>query len=253
MCIHPFFLETTTMLLLVNTLAISVATGIVVAGSASLCQKDGMPSLQKDEHGKRNPMLGWWIGLSLVHVVILFAWAILLEQLGIIRLKEETDPWWLTILWVVGYWIHFEAFYWVCHRSQHLFPCFGRLTGHRGEMSAKLHHGMRPPYGPDLLMAFSAHPMDSFIVQLSAQMPWITTKLVCWVWDLPLPVMSSTTYGIIIAWLTYIGLRAHSRNGFGGQYHCLHHDDPSKGPYSFSGFPERLLCLRYERPSCSTS
>lgn len=234
------------MWLLVQTLAISVATGIAVAGSVSLCQRDGMPSLRRDEHGQRNPMLRWWVALSLVHVVILFAWAILLERLHIIRLTDTSDSWWGTVLLVVAYWVHFEAFYWICHRSQHFFPCCGRLTGHRGELSARLHHGMRPPYGPDLLMAFSAHPADSFVVQVSAQIPWITSTLVSWTCDTPLPTMSATTYGVVIAWLTYLGLRAHSRNGFGGQYHCRHHDDPSKGPYSFSGVPERLLTARSE-------
>ena len=237
--------------LLACTLAVSVGTGIVVAVCVTLIQQDACPSIRRNEQGVRNPMLPWWVALSLVHVGILFTWALFLQWLGCIRLREEflwSDPWWLTLLLIIGYWVHFEAFYWVCHRSQHMFPCVGRLTGHRGEMSSKLHHGMRPPYGPDLLTAFSAHPMDSFVVQLSAQMPWITTTLMCKLFGVsPLPTMNVGTYGIIIAWLTYIGLRAHSRKGFGGRMHCKHHDDPSSGPYSFSGFPERLCCIVYSQ------
>ena len=53
------------------------------------------------------------------------------------------------------------------------FSSFGLFTGHKGELSEKFHHGMKPPYGPDYLTAFSAHPFDDFIVQLSAQSPWI--------------------------------------------------------------------------------
>ena len=231
--------------LILITLAIGVASAVAVSLCLLLVEGDGLPSLSKDEQGNRNPMLGWWLGLTLVHIVLLFGWALFLGHFGIIRLREEPDEWWHMALYFCAYWAHFELFYWSCHRTQHCLPVFGWLTGHRGEMSAKFHHGMRPPYGPDMITAFAAHPADSFVVQLSAQSPWITTTLVCAASGGSPPSMGAPTYCVIIAWLAFIGIRAHSRKGFGGSYHCKHHDDPSSGPYSFSGYPERLLRIQY--------
>lgn len=235
----------TPLLLLFTTVATGVAVAVAVALCLVLLEGDGLPSLSKDDQGNRNPMLPWWFALTFVHVVILFGWALLLGYWDILRLDTEPDAWWVGTLYFFGYWAHFEAFYWICHRTQHCLPAFGWLTGHRGEMSAKFHHGMRPPYGPDMITAFAAHPCDAFIVQLSAQSPWLTTTLVCRAVGVQPLTMGAPTYGVIIAWLAYIGIRAHSRKGFGGAYHCKHHDDPSTGPYSFSGFPERMLMLRY--------
>ena len=99
---------------------------------------------------------------------------------------------------------------------------------------------MKPPYGPDYLTAFSAHPIDDFIVQFSAQSPWLIAYVIGMFSDFSLEI-SYLTYGITLTWLVFIGMRAHARNAFGGSEHCKHHDDPSKGPYSFSGIPEHAL------------
>lgn len=224
----------------IETVSLSLGTGVLVAVILSCLQGEKLPSLNRDENGKLNPMLSWWIFLSLVHVGIVYGWSYFLYYLGIIKLHEEFDQYWITVAFFFGYWVIFESFYWTCHRLQHLIPCFGRLTGHRGEISEKFHHGMKPPYGPDYLTAFSAHPLDDLVVQVSAQIPWVFSYIFGLITNQYL-VVSHLTYGIILSWLVFIGMRAHTRYSFGGKNHCKHHDNPSKGPYSFSGIPEALF------------
>lgn len=231
--------------MILETLTYSVLSGALLSIILSCLEGEELHSLKKDENGKRNPMLPYWAGLTLVHLCILFTWGYFLYQVGIIKIENQSDEWWVTIAFFVYYWIAFETFYYIMHRSQHKCRCFGRLTGHKGELSNKFHHGLKPPYGPDMISAFSAHPFDSFIVQLSGQSPWFWLALVP-VFGGPQIVVSNFTYGITLAWLAFIGIRAHSRQSFGGKYHCMHHDNPGKGPYSFSGIFERLLCIKYD-------
>ena len=147
----------------------------------------------------------------------------------------------LSLIFFISYWILFEIAYWCLHRLQHAIGIFGWITGHNGAMSNALHHGMKPPYGPDYLTAFSSHPLDAFVVQLTAQSPWYWLFFARQVnGDIDFHA-SMVTYGLTLSWLVYIGMRAHSRISFGGEYHCMHHDNPGAGPYSFSGYPERLF------------
>ena len=227
------------------TITIVLCTGVFSAVLLSTIQGEKLHSLRRDKNGKLNPMLLWWIILSLVHVCIVYGWSYLLYNLNIIKLYDGFDKPWFTVLFFFGYWSVFETFYWICHRLQHLIPWFGTITGHRGELSEKFHHGMKPPYGPDYLTAFSAHPLDDMVVQVSAQSPWILLYLYGLITNQYL-VVSHLTYGIALSWLVFIGMRAHTRYSFGGRNHCKHHDDPSKGPYSFSGIPEgiynKIMC-----------
>ena len=229
--------------MILETVSASLLTGVVAAVGLSFVRNEPLPSLQVDEHGKRNPMLPYWIVLSIVHVGIVYAWAYCMgDVFHLIRLRDEVfDVWWVYPAFFVYYWVSFEALYWCFHRAQHA-PCraFGDLTGHKGDLSEKFHHGMKPPYGPDYLTAFSSHPFDAFVVQFSAQSPWFWLAIASDVGGLDLRV-SCTTYGLVLSWMVYIGMRAHDRKSFGGAYHCKHHDDPSAGPYSFSGIPERLV------------
>ena len=185
-------------------------------------------------------MLKWWIILSVIHVGIVYGWSYLLFNYGIIKLNEEYDQWWEVIVYFFAYWIIFESWYTLCHFSQHKIRFFGIMTGHKGELSEKFHHGMKAPYGPDFLTAFSAHPIDDFIVQQAAQFPWIISYFIGLSTGYYFS-MSYLTYGIIISWLVFVGMRAHTRKSFGGANHCIHHDNPSNGPYSFSGIPEGIL------------
>ena len=215
----------------------ALLAGVVSAVFLSLAQGEKMDSLNLDENGKLNPMLPWWIGLSLIHVGIVYGWAYLLYYLNVIKLYEKHDPFWLGLLFFFSYWAIFESWYWMSHRLQHYSHCFGTYTGHKGGLSEKFHHGMKAPYGPDFLTAFSAHPVDDFIVQQAAQMPWILSHLLGMITGKYFKI-SYLTYGITLSWLVFIGMRAHTRHSFGGSNHCKHHDDPSHGPYSFSGIPE---------------
>ena len=214
--------------------------GVLFAVIISILQNETLYSLNKDENGNLNPMLKWWIALSIIHVCIVIGWAYFLFYFNVIKLNKNFDKWWVTIIFFLSYWIIFESVYWCFHRSQHYFAFFGKFTGHKGELSDKFHHGMKPPFGPDYLTAFSAHPFDDFIVQLSAQSPWILAYFIGLISNKYLRV-SYLTYGIALSWLVFIGMRAHTRNSFGGKYHCMHHEDPSNGPYSFSGIPEHLF------------
>ena len=220
----------------------ALAAGVVLAVLISVIQNEKLDSLRKDENGNLNPMLKWWMLLSVIHVGIVIGWAYLLYHLKVIKIYRKTDKWWVGILFFFSYWALFEGCYWCCHRSQHYFPMCGRFTGHKGELSEKFHHGMKPPYGPDYLTAFSAHPFDDFVVQFSAQFPWLLAYVIGLISGKYMKI-SYLTYGISLSWLVFIGMRAHTRNSFGGSYHCKHHDDPSKGPYSFSGIPEHLFLV----------
>ena len=53
----------------------ALLAGVVSAVFLSLAQGEKMDSLNLDENGKLNPMLPWWIGLSLIHVGIVYGWA----------------------------------------------------------------------------------------------------------------------------------------------------------------------------------
>ena len=220
----------------------ALGAGVLCAVFLSILQNEKLDSLNRDENGDLNPMLKWWIFLSLIHVGIVIGWAYLLWHLNIIKLYNNHDKFWVGLTFFISYWIIFESVYWCMHRSQHYFSSFGLFTGHKGELSEKFHHGMKPPYGPDYLTAFSAHPFDDFIVQLSAQSPWILAYFYELISGQSLKI-SYLTYAITLSWLVFIGMRAHTRYSFGGAYHCMHHDDPSKGPYSFSGIPEHLLIV----------
>ena len=222
------------------TIGLALFSAVVCAVAVSVIQGEKLPSFEKNEQGHFNPMLPWWISLSLVHVGIVFALAYILYSVNVIKLHGGFDPTWFGIIYFLSYWIFFEMWYWVFHRLQHLVPCFGYLTGHNGDSSEKFHHGMKPPHGPDYLTAFSGHPLDSLIVQLAAQSPWIVGYMIGLSTGVFLKA-SCVTYGITITWLAFIGMRAHARKSFGGKYHCKHHDDPSKGPYSFSGIPEPII------------
>jgi len=222
------------------TVGSALGTGVILAVCMSACQREELYSLRRNEEGERNPDLKWWIFLSIVHVVIVFGWSSLLYNIGVIRLYENYDTFGKGILFFFGYWVIFELWYWISHRLQHMIPCCGILTGHKGELTKKYHHGMTAPYGPDYLTAFSAHPVDSFIVQLAAQSPWIICYVIGTITGTFLEI-SFFTYGITIAWLVYIDMRAHTRNSYGGYFHCKHHDDPSGGPYSFSGIFDGVL------------
>ena len=105
-----------------------------------------------------------------------------------------------------------------------------------------------------ILEVFSAHPFDDFIVQQAAQMPWILSHLLGMITGKYFKI-SYLTYGITLSWLVFIGMRAHTRHSFGGSNHCKHHDDPSKGPYSFSGIPEGVydLIIFYAKSMFSTT
>lgn len=220
----------------------ALATGVVLAVLLSIIQNEKLDSLKKDENGNLNPMLKWWIFLSFIHVGIVIGWAYLLYFLNVIKLYKSHDSWWVVITFFFIYWTLFEGSYWCFHRLQHYYPPFGIFTGHKGELSEKFHHGMKPPYGPDYLTAFSAHPFDDFIVQFAAQFPWLLAYVTGLIFNKYIKI-SYLTYGIALSWLVFIGMRAHARNSFGGSYHCMHHDDPSSGPYSFSGIPEHLFFL----------
>ena len=224
----------------------SLLAGVTSAVLLSLIQGVKMDSLNTDENGNLNPMLPWWIVLSIIHVGIVYGWAYLLYYLNVIKLYDKLDSWWLGISFFLCYWVIFESWYTLSHRLQHYSYFFGTITGHKGGLSEKFHHGMKAPYGPDFLTAFSAHPFDDFIVQQAAQMPWILSHLVGLITGKYFRI-SNLTYGITLSWLVFIGMRAHTRNSFGGRYHCKHHDDPSNGPYSFSGIREAIIELIFYR------
>lgn len=226
--------------MILEVLGVSVLAGVAITITLSTIEGEKLHSLSKNEQGKLNPNLPVWIILSLIHVVLVFAWGYLLEYLGVIRLQDKPDDIGTTVAFFFYYWFAFESMYYCLHRIQHKFRWFALLTGHKGELSDKWHHGMKPPYGPDYITAFSSHPMDAFVVQFSAQSPWFWYNLV-----FPDRPVSTLSYGLIITWLVYCGMRAHSRQSFGGKYHCKHHDNPAVGPYSFSGMPERFLCIKY--------
>ena len=217
----------------------AVFTGIFSTFTLSCFEKERLMSLSRDENNMINPNLKWWIFLSFIHVIILFSWATLLDVLSIIQLKNYFDSPLKTCIGFLSYWILFESWYWCSHKMQHSIKCCGKITGHKGNLSNKFHHGMKPPYGPDYLTAFASHPLDAFNVQLAAQSPWILAKILYLFTEYQIN-LSFFTYYLIISWLTFLGMRAHSRNSFGGKFHCLHHDDPSKGPYSFSGVFDHL-------------
>ena len=60
---------------------------------------------------KLNPMLFWWIILSLIHVCIVYGWSYLLYNLDIIKLPNGFYKPWITLLFFFGYWSVFETFY----------------------------------------------------------------------------------------------------------------------------------------------
>jgi len=223
-----------------ETVSAALGIGVLVTLFFALLHKEELHSLKRNGDGEINPNLKWWVGLSLIHVGIVFLWAWFLFDNDIIRLKIELDRIEVSLVFFLVYWVLFELAYWCLHRLQHSFSLFGYLTGHRGESSSALHHGMKPPYGPDYLTAFSSHPLDAFVVQFAAQSPWYWLYLAGKFNSNIDFRVSVATYGLTLSWLVYIGMRAHSRISYGGEYHCMHHDNPGAGPYSFSGFPERL-------------
>ncbi len=213
-----------------ETVSSALCIGVTATLFCACIHREELHSLKRDSDGEINPNLKWWIGLSLVHVGIVFLWAWFLFDVGIIRLKLEFDPAEVFLVFFLVYWVLFELMYWCLHRLQHANSFFGWLTGHRGELSSTFHHGMKPPYGPDYLTAFSSHPLDAFVVQFSAQSPWYWL-FVARQFDNIIDFRASVvTYGVTLSWLVYIGMRAHSRISYGGEYHCMHHDNPGAGP-----------------------
>ena len=176
-------------------LTYALLAGVAWTVCLSTWEGETLHSLKRDDNGKCNPMLPYWVVLSLVHVGIYYGWSWLMFQWGILRLHDGQDTWWFTGIFVAYYWAAFEAFYVLCHLAQHRFRWFANLTGHKGDLSEKFHHGMKPPFGPDYLTAFSAHPMDSFVVQFAGQSPWL------WLWlgnalGAPEVRASALTFGI---------------------------------------------------------
>ena len=159
-----------------ETVGTALAGGVFVTLCFAILHREELHSIKRNDEGEINPHLKWWIGLSLVHVGIVFLWAWFLYSNDVIRLKTELDPPEVCLVFFLAYWVLFELMYWCLHRLQHAVSLFGQLTGHRGELSSSFHHGMKPPYGPDYLTAFSSHPLDAFVVQFSAQSPWY------WLW-----------------------------------------------------------------------
>ena len=61
-----FFIHILTKKMILETVSASLLTGVVAAVGLSFVRNEPLPSLQVDEHGKRNPMLPYWIVLSIV-------------------------------------------------------------------------------------------------------------------------------------------------------------------------------------------
>ena len=141
-----------------------------------LCSERAPSFLQKDEHGNRNPMLPYWILLSLVHVGIVYAWAYCMGD--VLRLiRSATTP-----CSTIG----------GCTQSSSSTTgrpsrrCTGAfiapstpnvaapLVTRRATKATfrRIPPWDEAPYGPDYLTAFSSHPFDAFVVQFSAQSPW---------------------------------------------------------------------------------
>ena len=214
----------------------SVSISIPLAYLISYYEGEILYSLKQNDKGEINPDLKWWIFLSLVHVGIMIGWAQFLENIKVITFSPENEIYPVVILKVFIYWILFEVWYWYFHRSQHKIKWFGWITQHKGGYSSKFHHGMTQPFGPDYLTSFSAHPLDSFIVQMSAQSPFYIFNLIDYLFDYKFE-MSQLTYALVIMLLSYGGVRAHTSKGFGGKYHYEHHQNGAKELYSFTGWP----------------
>ena len=204
-------------------LTISVSLGTFIAVKVSRHQEDDLLSL-KDT----NTNLKKWACLSILHIVIVGAYAWFLEYMGILRIQNEVyESYPLGVCIVLSYWFVFECWYTLTHFLQHKIKWLGYLTGHW------IHHELKEPHGPDYLSAFVAHPIDAINVQVAVQCPWLIAYLAGV--DM---VLSDFLYGSIVTLLVYLGIRAHCACAFGGFYHVQHHNNPAKGYYSFSGIPE---------------
>ncbi len=223
--------------MIVLVITASLGIGTLSAVCISAFQGAELHSLRKNEAGGRNPAFPWWMFLSAVHVVSVYAWAALLYYTGVIRLYEHFDAFGTGVSFFFAYWAIFELWYWIFHRLQHLIKPCGRLTGHNEALSEKYHHKIPPDY----LTAFTAHPLDAFVVQLATQSPWIVFAIIGRIAGTSFEI-SVFTYGITITWLIYIGMRAHVCVSFGGSWHEIHHLTAGP-PYSFSGIPEHVFYI----------
>ena len=149
--------------------------------------------------------------MLLLSVQLLF----FLESYNVLRLSSgPIEPLPQFIGGFVLYCMFLEAWYYLTHLAQHKIRIFGQWTKHA------LHHQMKDP---DYLNAFMAHPIDAIMVQIAAQSPWIA----CYCCNIQM-TMSSTLYGSIIAFLVFLGIRAHCKESLGGQFHSTHHKKSSQ-------------------------
>lgn len=206
-----------------TTLVYSVSAGTVLGFGKSYLQNSSLNGIHEDTVE--------WLLLSLVHVTLVGAVAFFLESYNVLRLSSgPIEPLPQFIGGFVLYCMFFEAWYYLTHLAQHKIRIFGQWTKHA------LHHQMKDP---DYLNAFMAHPIDAIMVQIAAQSPWIA----CYCCNIQM-TMSSTLYGSIIAFLVFLGIRAHCKESLGGQFHSTHHKNPAKGYYSFSGIPDAILAKK---------
>ena len=97
-----FFIHIFDKKMILETVSASLLTGVVAAVGLSFVRNEPLPSLQVDEHGKRNPMLPYWVVLSIVHVGIVYAWAYCMGGVfHLIRLRDEVfDVWWESMTFI---------------------------------------------------------------------------------------------------------------------------------------------------------
>lgn len=218
-------------------LAISVfGVATPLAYAVSYYTHEPLLCLTRDDNNKLKAPLAYWLCLSAIHAVLVLLVGFVGEELGIIVLVAVAEPAPRYLLTCLCYWVLFEMMYFVAHAAQHRVTPMGFITRHKAAYPDG-HHGLTGEIGPDYLTAFTASPLDSFLVQVCAQSPWLFRLL------LPphlRPDMSYFAYGSVVALMAYSGIRSHCQYSFSNG-HWQHHQDPKQPCYTFSGWPDEWL------------